>query len=418
MSLWVVFGTVLGFLMGGGNVGWVTEVLGRDVEVSGVVGEDPEVDGGKLALRLEQLKLGGVAVESKMYVQMSVRGEITRSDRVVLSGRVSEGFGAFAATMWRPVLKSVARPDPPDVALLVRDWFGGQVRKFIPEPQVDLALGYLLGQKRALPEELSEMLSVVGLTHVVVASGYNLAVLASAARRIFGRVSRFAAMFFAMLLVVIFMGITGFSPSMTRAGLVAMMSLVAWYVGRKFHPVKLLLMAAAITLLINPGYILDLGWLLSFAAFAGVMLLAPLMTVYFYGEKKPNFVAGVVMETLAAQICCLPIVLYASGSFSIVSVVANVLILPTVPVVMLLSFLAGGLAFIPPLAGVIGWMANVLLSFHIGVVEFFGSLEWALVEVPAQNPIVFLGYAVIVGVGVYMGWRTKYRMIKPNIMVE
>ena len=56
---------------------------------------------------------------------------------------------------------------------------------FIPSPEVDLGLGYLLGQKNSLPEQLSKALTITALTHIVVASGYNLTVLVMTIQKTF-----------------------------------------------------------------------------------------------------------------------------------------------------------------------------------------------------------------------------------------
>lgn len=129
---------------------------------------------------------------------------------------------------------------------------------------------------------------------------------------------------------------------MTRAGLVAGLSLWAWYYGRKFHPVTLLAVAASITVLVHPPYVWgDIGWALSFAAFSGVIVLAPLLIAYFYGNTKPRFVARIIIETGSAQLVTLPIMLGVFGQFSVVALLSNVMVLTLVPYAMALVFVAG-----------------------------------------------------------------------------
>ncbi|MFV0484732.1 MAG: ComEC/Rec2 family competence protein [Candidatus Saccharimonadales bacterium] len=415
-SVAVILAMVLSGFWGGLGGDALKRMVGVEAKISGVVMEDAESDGSELALRLSSVEVEGQKVDGIIYVKLSTSERIERSDRLTLSGKLYDGFGVFAVSMWRPYLEKIEKPNPPDIALAARDWFGERVRQFIAAPEVDLALGYLLGQKKALPEDLSELLGEVGLTHIVVASGYNLSILIGGTRRIFRRVSRAAALLFGALLVVCFMGVVGFSASMVRAGIVTLLGLLAWYAGRRFHPVKLLLLVAAVTLLMNPIYIMDLGWLLSFASFAGVMIVAPILLRYFYGASKPNFLAAVFVETMAAQICCLPIVMYFSGSFSLVSVLANVLILPTIPLVMALTFATGALAFLSLIAAICDGVANVVLTYHIGVVEFFGAMRWAIFEIEANNPAVFLAYLVIFLVVYYMKRKTKFRLIDCNVL--
>jgi competence protein ComEC len=389
-------------------------LIGQTVQVSGTVFEDPDTsEDGQLALKVNDLVLQNYALQGNIYVGKLSEQDIRRGDRVTFSGNLSDGFGSFAATMWRPSVKSVDRPTPGDLALKVRDWFGGLVRRFIDAPEVDLGLGYLVGQRRSLPDYLVEALKITGLTHIVVASGYNLTVLVRFSRRAFLKVSRFAALFFALVLVVCFILVTGISPSMLRAGLVSVLSLLAWYYGRKFHPVNLLVLVAATTLLLSPSYIFDLGWLLSFGSFIGVMIHAPLIYAYFFGKKKPNFLLQIFFETFSAQLLVLPILVYFFGQVSVVSILANLLVLPTIPITMLLVFLTGvGWLFAP----VFGWLATILLNYHLAVVNFFGSLEWAMLSAQFGIVGVIICYILLLALGIYLRKTTGYQLRQVNVV--
>ena len=132
---------------------------------------------------------------------------------------------------------------------------------------------------------------------------------------------------------------------MSRAGLVAGLSLAAWYYGRTIHPLVLLPVSAAITLIVNPQFGWgDLGWQLSFASFTGVIILAPLLHKYFFGGKDPGTFRQILIETLSAQLATLPLLMMSFGVVSNVALIANMLILPFVPLAMLLTFASGVLA--------------------------------------------------------------------------
>ena len=392
------------------DIDYVHELCGQTVVVSGQITEDPDIDDGQVSLKISNLVFGNqVAVSGIIYARINTTQTLNRSDTLILEGVLSPGFGSFVATMWQPKLLELHLPNPPDLALQLRNAFSSQVKQVISNPEADLALGYLLGQKSTLPSDLSMALQTVGLTHIVVASGYNLSVLVRISRRIFEKISRFAASFFGFLLIFCFIAVTGLSPSMFRAGLVAILSLFFWYFGRRFHPAKLLIIAIAITLLCNPSYLLDLGWLLSFASFAGIMLLSPILTDYFYGPKTPNFVAATLIETVSAQICCLPILLFSFGSFSILSILANILILPTIPFVMLLTFLTGCCFFFKIVSMVFAYFTQLLLSYHLAVIDFFVNIKWALFSTSANNPICFILYLPLL-IAAFLLWRnTKYK---------
>ena len=279
--------------------------------------------------------------------------------------------------------------------LNARDWFAGRISGLIPEPEVKLGLSYLLGMKSGLPKDLSESLRVVGLTHIVVASGAHLSILVEVARKIFGKVSRFAGVFGATGFILFFMAMVGWTPSIMRAGIMAILTIVTWYVGRKIAPVRMILMVMAGTLLIDPTFLTNLGWMLSFASYAGIMLVGPKLAKFFYGDKEPGFIGGTVLTTIAATVMTLPITLFYFGQVSLNSVVANLLILPTLPVAMGLTFLTGVVAGVPFVENVVSATTTWLLDFHIGVVGFFGEMEQFLVKIEPYNPWVFLIYLPI-----------------------
>jgi len=106
-------------------------------------------------------------------------------------------------------------------------------------------------------------------------------------------------------------------------------------------------------------------------------------------------VAGIVITTVAATLMSLPIVLYYYGQISLISLVANLLILPTLPYAMGLVFLAGVLADIPGIGIAVAWCATKLLDFHILVVDFFGQMQEFLVKIEPYQAWVFGIYGLI-----------------------
>ena len=232
-------------------------LIGKAAIIQGQVLEDPDLDkNSQTVLRLGNLQMNNEKLPGQIWVTTPDKNSIKRSDIVRVKGKMTAGFGSFSASIYRAKIISAERPVPGDVAVGVRDWFAGRVRTHVPESESALGLGFLLGLRRAMPAELSDNLKIAGLTHIVVASGYNLTILVRLARQLFAKRSKYLAMLGAAVMIIGFMAVTGLSPSMSRAGLVAGLSLAAWYYGRTIHPLVLLPVSAAITLLINPQF----GW--------------------------------------------------------------------------------------------------------------------------------------------------------------
>lgn len=423
--------------------------LGQEVRIIGVIADDPDIDSSNVVkLRIDNVEILLQSEYERLQDEPgmtdyfeSISGQlwmssitsfhdIKRGDKVEASGKLNSGFGSFAATVSYGKLIHLERSGQADPLRDLRDGFSDKLKSVIPSPAVDLGMGILAGQKTALPVDLAQAFIVASLTHIVVASGYNLTILIRFARRLFAKVSRLVALMFSGGLAIGFAALVGFSPSMTRASLVAILSLVAWYYGRRFHPVALLALVAAITVIINPTSVWgDVGWYLSFLSFIGVIILAPLLTAYFFGEKKTDekelegaspltSLRQVFVETLSAQLVAAPIIVLFMGQFSVYGMLANILVLPLLPLVMLLTFVAGLAAFILPVAvaSIIAWPATQLLNYVIGVANWVAELPSAQNEISVSLFVCLVIYAGVLGAILYLKAKTRYNFRESNII--
>lgn len=391
-------------------------LYGKHIQLTGTISDDPEYKKGSLAIRINGVKLDNQALAGTFYITVEQNNSLRRGDVITVDGKMGVGFGSFVATMYRAKLIEVSRPK--DLLLDLRDAFSAAVRGILPETSASLGLGILVGQKSELPSDFSDALKIAGLTHIVVASGYNLTILVRLSRRLFGKLSRYQAVLWSVVLILSFITITGWGASMVRAGLVAGLSLWAWYYGRKFHPVTLLSFAAAVTVVFSPSYLWgDIGWALSFAAFAGVLILAPLLHAYFYGDTKPGFAAQTLLETLSAQVATLPIMIGVFGQFSVVALLSNLMILPLVPMGMLFTFCAGLVQMIvPALTPLVVWPAQIVLGYFVWAVNWTASFPWAQITWQMPAWAVGLSYLFIICVCVYLQFKTKYQLRKVNVV--
>jgi competence protein ComEC len=366
---------------------------------------------GDQRIRVGDVQIGDTYLPGTIWVSANSKASIKRGDIITLSGVLLEGFGNIPGSMFKAEIKEIIRPQPGDVGRRVRDWFGQGVERAIPGENAQLALAYLVGQKLTISDTLNNQLKTIGLIHAVVASGAHLTILIGAVRKLFVRLSKYLTALFSVGMIGGFILITGFSPSMTRAGLVTLLGLIAWYYGRVIHPFVLLPFAAAVTVLYSPAYVWgDIGWYLSFAAFSGVIVLTPLIHHYFWGKaKKPGFMRDVLVATVAAQIATLPIAVYAFGYFSVYALIANLLVVPLVPVTMLVTFVCGLIGLILP--GIAFWFGLPLqwiLEYMKWIINFLANLPGARNEVSFNIYLVMFSYAAIIGGTVYLLRVTKH----------
>jgi competence protein ComEC len=368
--------------------------------VLGTVANDPVYhDSGQLEFIIDRVSLEGKRVPGRLSVRGYVGAlSIRRGDTVRAFGRLNPAFGGRQGSMSYADI-AVVRPGASWLESLRRRFFAG-VYSALPEPQGSLGLGFLAGTRSLLPDSLSLELRRVGLTHIVAVSGYNLTILVRIARRLGMRFSKRLAALLAAGLVAGFILVAGPSPSISRAAVVTALAVGAWYYGRKISPLTLLLGSSAATAMVNPLFLWsDLGWWLSFLAFFGILIVAPLLKSRLFGGRRLSAPAQIVLESASAQLMTLPLIMAVFGELSVISLLANVIILPLIPLAMLFTF-AAGLAgmLLPQLAGWLSWPATVLLSFVTETVSLLSRPGWAFVErslAPLSAGLIYAAVTVI-----------------------
>lgn len=418
----VVAGMILGMLRGSlfnEALSVLKTSIGHEVTMTGRIVQDPTLKKGSNVWQTEidRLHVGDTKLAGTVYLTTLSDEAVKRGDSITVSGRLLDGFGSFQASMYRAELVHVERPD--DAFLAARDSFAEAVRRVMPEPEASLGLGFVVGQKSALPDDLADQLKTVGLTHIVVASGYNLTILVRFSRRLLARRSRYLALAGSLALVVGFVFVSGFSASMNRAAIVTILSLLAWYYGRKFHPIQLILYVAAASALMYPVYVWgDLGWLLSFAAFAGILVVAPIITRLLHIKgREPSAFSRLIIETLSAELMTLPILIVSFGYIPVLALVANVLVAPVIPFAMLFTFIAGVIGWVVPALSILALPASILVAYVVALVEWLSTPEWARFSLSVSSVFAWAWYGVLAVVCWYV-WRHRQVDLRAASVVE
>jgi competence protein ComEC len=193
--------------------------------------------------------------------------------------------------------------------------------------------------------------------------------------------------------------------------LVSVLSLWAWFYGRRIRPLVLISFAAAVTALWNPFYIWgDLGWYLSFLAFFGVLVIAPLISARLF-TKPPKLLTSVLIETLSAELMTLPLILMSFSQLSIIALVANVLVVPLVPLAMLLTAVAGAAgAFMPQIAGWFALPARLLLTYMLDVVHMLANIPSVLIHRSISAAYMIMIYVLVLALTMILYRRLPKRI--------
>lgn len=334
-----------------------------------------------------------LAVRGTVQVRAFGVASIARGDNVRVSGKVFPAAGARQGRISFAEVEVLSRSD--SVIESIRKKFAAKMYSVLPEPNASFGLGLLLGQRSSLDQNTEDTLRIVGLTHIVAVSGYNLTILVRLARRFGGKRSKYQSFLLATALIAVFLLFTGFSASIVRAAIVSGLSLAALYFGRTIKPLVLIAVAAAITALWNPVYVWeDIGWYLSFLAFFGVLILAPLMLIRI--KKQKNMLWQVVAESFSAQILTLPLIVYLFNNVSVVGLLVNVLTVPFVPLAMLASLTVGVAGMVAPaISNIFALPANLILTYILDVARIFSRFSFASIDVSINGTGMLILYGAI-----------------------
>lgn len=284
--------------------------------------------------------------------------------------------------------------------------FEKSLAQAVTEPQASFLSGILLGSRQNLPPEIKDNFARVGLSHLLAISGYNITLVSLA---VFSLLiffwTRVTAFWLSLLAIAIFTVLTGASASVVRAALMGGLVLLAQQSGRLYHPRNALTLAAALMVVINPLILrYDIGFQLSFMATLGLLFGEPLLQPYT--RKFSNFFKfrETLTATATAQLLVLPLIaFYFKDGFSLISLPANLLLLPLIPWTMLFGFLAGLAGMIWPslgmIIGVVAWLLSTIILKISAVLAAWPSVSLSLAH---SWLLVILAYGLIFWLGMVL----------------
>lgn len=280
-----------------------------------------------------------------------------------------------------------------------------------------LLRGMVLGQDEQLSDAVEEDFQRSGLAHILAVSGQNvmlLAVLVLAACAVLAVPIR-ARLLLAAALIVLYVPLTGGGPSIQRAGVMGVAGLVAALAGRRSQRWYALLLAASLTLIVNPRTAGEPGWQLSFAAVGALLAGAPPLREAL-ARRMPAPVADAAAITIAATVGTAPLMAVHFGEVSLAALPANLLAAPAIAPVMWLGVLAAAAAQVAePLATPFSALSGPLLLYLQHVARITADTPLSVVEIGAPPALVLVGWAMVLATVVagVRRWRAQAARRRP-----
>lgn len=330
---------------------------GFKIRITGRLSEEPTLVEGR-----QRLVLGQVRV----YVDRFP--EYHYGDKVWAEGTVTEGKGG-----WYLKDAKVTKIEQSGGLASFRERILELYGKFLPEPHNALLSGIVLGTKTSLDSHFFEALRKTGTLHVIVASGTNIALFGGSLLGVLATlIGRRRAVIPTLLAIWAYVLLVSWQPPIVRAAVMGSIAFAAQAWGREFDAWRALLVSAIVLLLLQPLWLFDVGFQLSFAATAGILAFNASISRFLV--IVPIFREDLA-TTLAAQITVTPILWFTFGQFSLISPLVNVLILWTVPVIMAGGAIVAILGLIwEPLGQVAAWFVWLPLEYFARVVMLFSNV--------------------------------------------
>lgn len=290
------------------------------------------------------------------------------------------------------------------------------LRKYISgKNEQAIAEALLIGYKQQLDDELVNAYSEIGIVHIIAISGMHMALLFALLNVCLGKLSRlpmgkWIRLCIQLTSIWVFTWITGASASVLRAACIFSALSLGDTLGRKNQPFNSLAGSAVCLLLINPFFLQDAGFLLSYAAVMGIMLLAkPVYKCLYVSNPLLSAIWQLNAVTIAAQLFTLPLILYYFHRFPLYFLCTNIIAIPLSGLILYGEILILLFSAFPSVAGIIGncteWSIRLMNQWTIATHRLPGASLGGIYLSGIQALLLFSAILLL-----YAGWYFRKRI--------
>jgi len=424
--------------------GEITEFNDKNQEITflGYIYKQPDERSGntKLFIKTTGIKTENKAKKTsgKILITLNRYPKYKYGDELIITGKlktptVFEDFNykgylakdGIYSIIYYPKIKSTGRSFANPIYKVIysfKNKIKQAIERIMPLPEIAILEALTLGSKRSLPENLKQQLNKVGLRHIVAISGMHIMIICDALLIILIGLGLWKnqAFYLALLALGLFIIMIGAPASAIRAGIMGGILLFAEKIGRLNSSARAVLFVACIMLIFNPLLLkFDVGFQLSFLAVLGIIYFKPIFSKLLdklLPKKIKNWIEKgkirkkakeVIPITLAAQVTTLPILVYNFGRIPIISLLANILILPALPYIMGAGFIFGlGATFWYFLGKILIWPTWFVFAYITKLVKFLSKIPFATKEISNVHWIWLAGYYVLL-IGFLLWYKKK-----------
>lgn len=221
--------------------------------------------------------------------------------------------------------------------------------KLLPNKEAGIINAMILGDRSGLDNDVKDIFGKSGILHILAISGLHIMILGFSLFKILKKIINIkVSTIISIIILISYCYLTGSSISTQRAVIMMVIMLLSYLLGKSYDIISAAALSALIVLIKNPLYILDVGFLLSYSAVFGIVYITPYIELIF---PKKNRLSKALSTSIAAYLSTLPIITYFFYEIPVYGILVNVLIVPLLYIVVILSILSGLLSFINLILG-------------------------------------------------------------------
>lgn len=387
------------------------------VQVKGRVAAEVDTRQDSQRVVLDGVDLDGDYVDGKILVTLPLHPRVDHGDQLVFDCKlkIPEPFNGFNydrylatrgifAVCYRPVEVDIFSGDQWTIVgtiLSIKRRVVDTLGLMLPEPHVAFVSGLLFGGNSSMSADLRDEFATTGTSHILAASGFNVSLFTMVFLGwVMGWFGRKPGIIAAAVLLGVYVITAGATPAVLRAAIMASLILMSAWMGRKANMTNAMLLAGAIMVVINPRLAFDdVGFQLSFVATGALLFVAPRWESFFNFIPKSFGLRESFVASIAASVITLPIILWHFGSISLISPIANLIILPLVPYLMAVAFMALPLFAVfhsfSNLASILSLPAWALSSFILHLIRWLSAVPHAIIT-PTSARVLAIISAIII----------------------
>lgn len=273
------------------------------------------------------------------------------------------------------------------------------IKEKLPDETGNLLLAILVGDKKDLSEQIQINFKNSNLSHMLAVSGAHVSYIIVGLTYITQNsiMGKRKGRVFCIFFLIIFMAITNFTPSVTRACIMAILTLVSKILYKKADIYTNISISALIILLYNPYSLLDLGFKLSFGGTIGIIIFMRFIKKKQEEPKLLNYIKQMALVSICANIIIIPIIMNNFNTVSLTFLVSNILASPILAIIVIVGFSIIIISIIShSLSNLLVFWLNPILNLLIKISSFCSKLPFAkiLVVTPYIFNIIFY-YTII-----------------------